>query len=149
MSTANGSWLMGQCDFPRLLYPKMLPHQRVVLLPGGFGSTSGPRGGCMPGGTALPKGQTNRCSHNDPISCWPTDRNTTRTGVDAGLKYEIDTLLAAVTSNQIPAGKPGSDAYRRCWNSSDYDDFNTRNANGFYEWARRDTRVVAINLWPW
>jgi hypothetical protein len=103
----------------------------------------------MPGGTALPKGQTNRCSHNDPISCWPTDRNTTRTGVDAGLKYEIDTLLAAVTSNQIPAGKPGSDAYRRCWNSSDYDDFNTRNANGFYEWARRDTRVVAINLWPW
>lgn len=117
-SLTNSSWLMGQCDYPRLLYPRMHAHQRVLLLPGGFGSTSGPRGGCMPGGTQLPKGQTNRCAHNDPISCWPTDRNTSRLGVDAGLRYEIDTLLMAVTSNEIPAGQPGSDVARRCWNSS-------------------------------
>ena len=42
----NVSWLQPQCEYHQNLYPKFSsPHQRALLLPGGWGSTSGPRGG--------------------------------------------------------------------------------------------------------
>ena len=41
----NVSWLQPMCEYPQNLYSKMNDKQRAVLLPGGWGSTSGPRGG--------------------------------------------------------------------------------------------------------
>ena len=41
----NVSWLQPMCEYPQNLYTKMNDRQRAVLLPGGWGSTSGPRGG--------------------------------------------------------------------------------------------------------
>ena len=40
----NRSWLQPMCEYPKNLYTKMNDKQRAVLLPGGWGSTSGPRG---------------------------------------------------------------------------------------------------------
>lgn len=31
----------------------------------------------------------------------------------------------------------------------DYDAFNVENALAYYHWAVSDSRVVAINIWPW
>mgnify|MGYP004207566521 CR=1 FL=1 len=41
----NVSWLQPMCEYPQNLYTKMNGKQRAVLLPGAWGSTSGPRGG--------------------------------------------------------------------------------------------------------
>ena len=41
----NVSWLQPMCEYPQNLYSKMNDKQRAVLLPGAWGSTSGPRGG--------------------------------------------------------------------------------------------------------
>ena len=41
----NASWLQPMCEYPQNLYTNMNDKQRAVLLPGGWGSTSGPRGG--------------------------------------------------------------------------------------------------------
>ena len=49
---------------PQNLYPRMASHQRAVLLPGGWGSTSGPRGGA-----AQFKLNCSECYHCTPPGC--------------------------------------------------------------------------------
>ena len=60
----NVSWLQPMCEYPQNLYPRMAPHQRAVLLPGGWGSTSGPRGGA-----AQFKLNCAECYHCKPPGC--------------------------------------------------------------------------------
>ena len=98
----------------------MRPNQRAVIVPGAFGSTSGPRGGALRWNVT-----------SDPFSCSNIgglliDFNGGRSGAGpghegellnltahpelSGMEYEIDQVLTHVGG-------------RECWNLTQYDDF--------------------------
>ena len=58
-----------------------------------------------------------------------------------GLAWEADTVLTELMTD---GNRPSV-----CWKMEDYDVFNVENALGYYHWAVKDPRVVAINIWPW
>ena len=116
----NASWLQPRCEYHQNLYTKMQPHMRAVVVPGAFGSTSGPRGGALRWNVT-----------SDPFSCSNlggllTDFNGGHSGAGpgheeellnltahpelSGMEYEIDQVLTHVGG-------------RECWNLSQYDDF--------------------------
>ena len=51
-------------------------------------------------------------------------------------RWEVETVLTQM------GGRP-------CWNLSQYDDFNVRNAQAYYDWAVRDPMIAGLNIWTW
>eukprot|EP01051_Picozoa_sp_SAG22_P000250 SAG22_NODE_5_length_41775_cov_111.520971_13_plen_1400_part_00 len=131
----NQSWLQPEAEH-RQLYPSMAPHQRVVLQAGGWGSTSGPRGGW--------RQFTDNCSDpavassctTDPFSCVNSAVAPAPASLEGGLQYEVDLLLSKI------GGRP-------CWTLAQYDAFNVEQADAISRWAARDGRVIGIVVWPW
>ena len=108
----NISWLQPMCEYPQNLYPKMNANQRAVLLPGAFGSTSGPRGGQS--WTVQTYSQWVNSSDPDPFSCANiglAKDNATYVDPREGLVFEVDQLLTQI------GGRP-------CWKLEDYDSWN-------------------------
>ena len=151
----NVSWLQPMCEYHQNLYPRMNTgknkNQKAVLLPGGWGSTSGPRGGAQqfklncsrcPGPDC--DVATSMSCTSDPMSC--SNLKGVAPGGDGngtlnGLAWEVDTVLTAL----------GSDGARpaECWALEDYDNFNVKNAWAYYDWAAADEMIVGIVIWPW
>ena len=127
-------------------YPKMHAKQRAVLLPGGFASTSGPRGGAHQFSLNCSACPGPDCTialfmscTSDPFSCANLQLTPAAGGglnPDEGLRWQVNSLLTKI------GGRP-------CWNLSQYDQFNSPQAQMYYAWAASDTRVVAIVVWPW
>ena len=133
----NISWLQPMCEYPQNLYPKMNANQRAVLLPGAFGSTSGPRGGQS--WTVQTYSQWVNSSDPDPFSCANiglAKDNATYVDPREGLVFEVDQLLTQI------GGRP-------CWKLEDYDSWNALQAQKYYEWAVADPRVIGIVIFPW
>ena len=151
----NVSWLQPMCEYHQNLYSKMNTgtnkQQRAVLLPGGWGSTSGPRGGAgqfakhcawCPGPNCTV--DISMSCTSDPMSCTNLDRvlpTGTGNGTLNGLEWEVEDVLV----------KLGNDGARpaECWPLAAYDDFNVMNAWAYYDWAASDPMVVGIVIWPW
>ena len=100
------------CEYPRNLYTKMNSKQRAVLLPGAFGSTSGPRGGqswSVESYSSWINCTDQMACTSDPFSCSNinlTKDNSTFIDSREGLVWEIETLLENI------GGRP-------CWTVSD------------------------------
>ena len=116
----NVSWLQPMCEYPQNLYTKMNDKQKAVLLPGAFGSTSGPRGGQS--WTVKSYSSWVNCTDqmactSDPFSCSNINLTKVPGHIDPneGIKWEVDKLLTQI------GGRP-------CWNIKDYDDFNALQA---------------------
>ena len=151
MAATNGEWLTTllschvrlveslirlccvQCEYPQNLYSRMHPHQRAVVIPGAWGSTSGPRGGAAqfklncsscpgPSCTSL----VDMSCTSDPFSCSNlahVDPGGSTNQSLNGLAWETDNVLTEL----------GNDGNRpsQCWNLSMYDDFNVQNAQAY------------------
>ena len=137
------------CEYHQNLYPKFsTPHQRALLVPGGWGSTSGPRGGANQfkyncsacPGTPQCTTQISMSCTSDPFSCTniPTDKQHDGPGTlnQSGLVWEVEKVLTQMGN-------------RPCWNLSQYDDFNVLNAQAYYDWAAHDPMIVGLNIWTW
>ena len=71
----NVSWLQPMSEYPKNLYSRMKPHQKALVIPGGFGSNTGP------------------LYSGDPFSCAPSNHTVydfaTCETAACGLAYQI------------------------------------------------------------
>ena len=132
----NQSWLQPEAEHRQLLYPSMAPHQRVLLQAGGWGSTSGPRGGWRQFTANCSDPTVAPSCTTDPFSCLNSAVAPAPSSAEGGLQYEVDMLLSKI------GGRP-------CWTLDQYDVFNVEQADAISSWAARDARVIGIVVWPW
>ena len=101
------------CEYHQNLYTKMNTgsnkHQKAVLLPGGWGSTSGPRGGAgqfkkhcayCPGPNCTV--EISMSCTSDPISCTNLENVSPKgigNGTLNGLEWEIDDVLSKLADD--------------------------------------------------